>query len=229
VTLALSTGASVPLHPSSHEGLAGLAALVVDDNDTNLRILSEILASRGMTVVSASDAGAAQAAVDGSPHVFSLAVIDMHLGDTSGIELAAALRGHRCCASAAVLMLTSADHQRDARDVAAMGSARYAVKPVGHVALLDNVAKALGARTMPDILPAAPEVTPARAARHLYVLVAEDNIVNCKVVDNLLRRRGHEPIIVPNGRAAVDAVARERYDLILMDLQMPETCGSTRS
>jgi CheY-like chemotaxis protein len=225
VTLPLSAAATISPQPAAYDGLAGLAALVVDDNATNLRILSEMLTGWGMSVLSAGDAAAARTAVQDTAHVFSLAVIDMQLGDASGIELAVALREHPRCASAAVLILTSADHQRDARDVAALGNARYVVKPVAGAALLDNMVKVLGARVMPELLPAAPEVTPVRAARHLRVLVAEDNAVNCKVADNLLRRRGHEPIIVPNGRDAVDAVRRERYDLILMDLQMPDMDG----
>jgi PAS domain S-box-containing protein len=225
VTLPLSAAVTTATQPVPYDGLAGLAALVVDDNGTNLQIVSEILAGWGMLVVGAGDATAARAAVDETAHVFSLAVIDMQLGEASGLELASALRAHPRCASAAVLILTSADHQQDARDAAALGNARYLVKPVAGSALLDNVVKVLGARVMPEVLPAAPGVTPDRAARSLRVLVAEDNAVNCKVADHLLRRRGHEPIIVPNGREAVNAVQRDRYDLILMDLQMPEMGG----
>jgi two-component system sensor histidine kinase/response regulator len=135
------------------------------------------------------------------------------------------LRRHQRCASAAVLILASADHQRDARDVAALGNARYVVKPVGRAALLESIMSTLGARSVPSTLPAAPDITPGRAAQHLRVLVAEDNVVNVKVADNLLRRRGHSPFIVPNGREAVEAIARGHYDLVLMDLQMPEMDG----
>jgi two-component system, sensor histidine kinase and response regulator len=225
VTLPFSTAASVVPQSAPYESLAGLAALVVDDNATNLRILDETLSSCGMTVVTAADAETARAAVAAPGHVFSLAVIDQRLGETSGIDLAVALRHHPRCTSTALLILTSADHQRDARDVAALGNARYVVKPVGRDVLLESITAALGARKAPSTLPAAPDITPDRAARHLRVLVAEDNVINVKVAENLLRRRGHSPFIVPNGREAVEAVARERYDLILMDLQMPEMDG----
>jgi two-component system, sensor histidine kinase and response regulator len=225
LTLPFSNAASVAAQPAPYEGLAGLAALVVDDNATNLRILDEMLSSCGMTVVTATNAEEARAAVAAAGHVFSLAAIDMRLGESSGIELAAALRRHPRCHSAAVLILTSADHQRDARDVAALGNARYVVKPVGRDALFESITAALGERKVPGTMPAAPDITPDRAARHLRVLVAEDNVVNVKVAENLLRRRGHSPIIARNGREAVEAVARERYDLILMDLQMPEMDG----
>jgi two-component system, sensor histidine kinase and response regulator len=225
LTLPLSSDAAVAPQPAPYDSLSGLAALVVDDNETNLRILAEMLGSCGMTVVTAADAVAAQAAVAAAPHVFSLALLDMQLGQTSGIDLATALRRHQRCASAAVLILASADHQRDARDVAALGNARYVVKPVGRAALLESIMSTLGARSVPSTLPAAPDITPGRAAQHLRVLVAEDNVVNVKVADNLLRRRGHSPFIVPNGREAVEAIARGHYDLVLMDLQMPEMDG----
>jgi PAS domain S-box-containing protein len=225
LTLPMSSDAAVASRPAPFDGLSGLAALVVDDNETNVRILAEMLGSCGMTVVTATGGSAARAAVAASPHVFSLALLDMQLGDTDGIALASTLRSHPRCASAVVLILASADHQRDARDVAALGNARYVVKPVGRAALLESITSTLGARSVPSTLPAAPDITPGRAARHLRVLVAEDNVVNVKVADNLLRRRGHAPFIVSNGREAVEAIARERYDLVLMDLQMPEMDG----
>jgi len=71
----------------------------------------------------------------------------------------------------------------------------------------------------------APAVTPMRAARSLRVLVAEDNLVNQKLAQHLLERRGHTPVLVTNGRDAVDALRAGDFDLVLMDLQMPEMDG----
>src|SRR4029453_14913682 len=73
--------------------------------------------------------------------------------------------------------------------------------------------------------PAAPSITPTRAASRLRVLVAEDNPVNQKLAQHLLERRGHTPILVGNGREGVELTARDRFDLVLMDLQMPEMDG----
>jgi CheY-like chemotaxis protein len=205
--------------------LAGIAALVVDDNATNIRIVSEMLAQWGMQVVEALDAEAALRAAQEAPRAFGLIVADMHLPGMTGLDLAGSLRAHPRCASAPVVILTSSDRPDEPRKAAALADVSYVVKPVGHSMLLETVRQTLGARTGNDSQPAAPAVTPTRAARALRVLVAEDNTVNQRLTDHLLRRRGHTPTIVGNGRLAVEALARETFDLVLMDLQMPEMDG----
>ena len=113
----------------------------------------------------------------------------------------------------------------EARNAAAIPDVRWIVKPVGQAALLETIRAALGARSSRDAQPAAPSVTPTRAPRRLRVLVAEDNVVNRKLAEHLLLRRGHTPLMVTNGREATEALLREDVDLILMDLQMPEMDG----
>ena len=225
VTLPLSAKPVAPsLLPSMNE-LAGISALVVDDNATNVRILSGLLAHWGMRVTEASDRDSALNAVDAATQAFGLIVADMHLPGTNGLDLAAALRRSPRCSSAAVVILTSSDRSDDARRAATLAEARYVVKPVGQATLLETMRNALANRKARDQQPAAPAVTPVRAATALRVLVAEDNTVNQKLAEHLLTRRGHQPVIVGNGRAAVDALERERFDLVLMDLQMPEMDG----
>jgi CheY-like chemotaxis protein len=203
--------------------LLNLSTLVVDDNVTNRRILVELLASWGMKAVEAADHAEAvrEAAAASTP--FALALIDMHVPGSSGDEIVTALRNSRSCASAPMLLLTSADqpHGR-ASDTVIAG---YLVKPIGQHALLDAIRHAIGARMTPDQEPAAPAVTPMRAARRLRVLVAEDNPVNQKLAQHLLERRGHTPIVVTNGRDAVERLQADDFDLVLMDLQMPEMDG----
>src|SRR6185436_16845226 len=87
----------------------------------------------------------------------------------------------------------------------------FLVKPVGQHALLDAIRRVVGARMSEDQAPAAPAVTPMRAARRLRVLVAEDNAVNQKLAQHLLERRGHMPIVVNNGRQACDAILRDEF------------------
>ncbi len=207
------------------EELSGLSALVVDDNPTNLRIVSEILSHRGMQVVEAPDGATAVQAVDRAGSAFAFAVIDMEMPGTNGLDLTAALRRHPRCSSAPVIILTSADRSHEARSAAAIPDVRWVVKPVGQAALLETIRGALGARSARDAQPAAPSVTPHRAARKLRVLVAEDNVVNRKLAEHLLMRRGHTPVLVTNGREATEALLNEDVDLILMDLQMPEMDG----
>ena len=203
--------------------LLNMSTLVVDDNATNRRILVELLASWGMKAVEAADHAEAMRKADAASTPFALALVDMTVPGSSGNEIVAALRNSRSCASAAMLLLTSADHQHGrASDTPIAG---YLVKPIGQHALLDAIRRAIGARMTPDREPIAPAVTPMRAARRLRVLVAEDNPVNQKLAQLLLERRGHTPILVTNGRDAVERLRADDFDLVLMDLQMPEMDG----
>jgi CheY-like chemotaxis protein len=122
-------------------------------------------------------------------------------------------------------VLTSSDRSDEPRRAAALADVRYVVKPVGQTVLMETIQNALLSRSARDRQPAAPEVTPTRAARQLRVLVAEDNPVNQKLTDHLLKRRGHQATIVSNGLQAIEALEREHFDLVLMDLQMPEMDG----
>jgi two-component system, sensor histidine kinase and response regulator len=224
-TVTLPEGTKLGQSALPGEDLSGLSALVVDDNPTNLRIISEILRHRGMTVIEAYNGRDAIRAVDAAGSAVAIAVVDMDMPGTSGLDLTAALRRHPRSLSAPVVILTSADRSSEARSAAAIRDVSWVVKPVGETILLDTIRAALSARSSRDTQPAAPPVTPKRAARQLRVLVAEDNAVNRKLAEHLLQRRGHTPLIVTNGREAVDALLREEVDLVLMDLQMPEMDG----
>jgi len=218
---------SRPVAPSltPHAGeFAGLTALIVDDNVTSQRIASALLTSWGITVTTAGDGAAARACMRSAGKAFSLMLIDMHMPGENGLQLAAAVRKDERSA-APIVILTSSDHAEERLMGARLVDVRFVVKPVWEMVLLETVRTALGNRKTIDAQPAAPAVQPTRAARQLRVLVAEDNPVNQKLAAHLLRRRGHDPVLVGNGREAVDAVAAEAFDLVLMDLQMPEMDG----
>jgi signal transduction histidine kinase/CheY-like chemotaxis protein len=225
ITLPESARPVATRHLPGVDELSGLAALVVDDNPTNVRIISEILGLRGMQVVQATSGVSALAAVDAADSAFAIAILDMEMPGVNGVDLAATLRRHPRCASAPVVILTSADRSQEARSAAAIPDLRWLVKPVGQAALLEAIRTALSARSSRDTQTAAPAITPMRAAHRLRVLVAEDNAVNRTLADHLQQRRGHIPIMVTNGREATDTLLHERVDLVLMDLQMPEMDG----
>ncbi|MEQ1572646.1 MAG: response regulator [Vicinamibacterales bacterium] len=208
----------------NREELVGLAALVLDDNATNRRILTDVMTSWGMRVVTVADAHAALAAAAAAPAPFRIILLDDQLDGTSGYDVASALRNDPRHASTPILMLTSAGHSRDARADRANISG-YLIKPVGQAALLQTIRSAMGERKSDDWKPAAPAVIPIRAARALRVLVAEDNPVNRRLAQHLLERRGHTAHLVANGREALDALDGHDFDLVLMDLQMPELDG----
>jgi signal transduction histidine kinase/CheY-like chemotaxis protein len=224
LTLPRSARTNAPL-PQPLSGLAGVAALVVDDSDTNLAILSGMLQLEGMHVMTARNAADAQEVLRRADQGFALVVADLMLPNSNGLELATALRRDPRCAAAAVIILTSTDGSEVVRTANQLQDAHFLAKPVGQHALLRAVHDALGTRTTRDAQPAAPGVVPTAAARRLRVLVAEDNIVNQKLASQLLERRGHRAVIVGNGRQAIEALAAEPYDLVLMDLQMPVMDG----
>jgi signal transduction histidine kinase/CheY-like chemotaxis protein len=203
--------------------LVDLPALVIDDNATNRKILVELLSTWGMHAVAIGDAEEAARVVQSAPRPFSLALIDMNIAGTSGLHVAASLRQSATCAATPMLLLTSADQPQDSAHATVVNG--FLVKPVGQHALLEAIRAAIGSRGSRDQEPAAPAVTPMRAARRLRVLVAEDNPVNQKLAQHLLERRGHTPILVANGREACDTMLRDSFDLVLMDLQMPEMDG----
>jgi CheY-like chemotaxis protein len=225
LALPLSTRNVAPqLLPHAGE-LAGLTAVVVDDNETNLRIITGLLRSWGMTVVEGRTGDGARRAIESSSHAFSIAIIDMHMPTADGVDVANALRKHPQTAAAALVILTSSDRSDERRGAASLADIHFVVKPVAQSVLLETVRAALGRRTTADAQTAAPSITPTRAAQQLRVLVAEDNAVNRKLAEHLLRRRGHRPLMVTNGRDAVETLATEQIDLVLMDLQMPEMDG----
>ena len=223
VTLPVSRQIVAPQFLPQRDELVNLSALVVDDNATNRRILVELLSSWGMLAIASPNAADAARAAETAPQPFSIALIDMNLAGASGVETAAQLRQLKNCSATPMLLLTSADQPHDRANMPAVNG--FLVKPVGQQALLEAIRRIVGSRVSTDQEPAAPAVTPMRAARRLRVLVAEDNPVNQKLAQHLLERRGHTPIVVANGREACETTLNDRFDLVLMDLQMPEMDG----
>jgi CheY-like chemotaxis protein len=119
------------------------------------------------------------------------------------------------------MMLSSADLRADIPRCRELGIACYLIKPVSRAALRQAMLRALG--QAPAERPAETDVT--QSLRRLSILLAEDNAVNQKLAVALLAKRGHEITTVANGREAVEAVRRRRFDVVLMDVQMPEMDG----
>ena len=219
-----------PAGPSPHAGtLRDLRVLVVDDNRTNRIILEEMLRSWSMRPASVENAGAAlqalgDAAERGQP--FHLALTDALMPDTDGFELGRAIRQDARFATLKLIMLTSAD-MAQGRQKAALGRFdAYLTKPVKQSDLLDAIATAFGADGAAPSGSDRPRPPAARTrGRRLRVLVAEDNPTNQKLVVALLGERGHRVVKASTGREAMEQSAARPFDLILMDVQMPEMDG----
>jgi PAS domain S-box-containing protein len=213
--------------PAGRPALAGLRVLVVDDNATNRRILEEMLASWHMkpTVV-ADSASALETLRQASPtdHRFDAVISDGQMPDVDGFMLARQIRRDRRLQRTPIVMLTSAARPDDVARCRRIGIDAYLIKPVKHSDLLDTFVTLFGvARRKPQREGRAR----TRTRRSLRILVAEDNLVNRKLVTTLLQKRGHKITAVENGRAAVETIdaAPAGFDVALFDVQMPEMSG----
>ena len=214
--------------------LAGVPVLIVDDNATNLLVLQHTLANWGMRVTAQASAHAAlasaRAAADAGTPV-PLVITDAHMPEQDGFDLARQLRQDPRCAAPAIVMLTSASQPGDAERCRQLGLAAHLTKPVSSWELHQLLCAVLGhnaaeRRAAAPAAPAAESVGDGpRAASGRRILLAEDNPINQVVAVRILEKRGHRVTVAANGKEAVAAVGREAFDLVLMDVQMPEMDG----
>jgi CheY-like chemotaxis protein/nitrogen-specific signal transduction histidine kinase len=200
--------------------LKGRRLLVVDDNATNRRILALQVAKWGMAVQDTEDPQRVLQMLAGAP--FDLAILDMHMPGMDGAELAARIReaGHRL-----PLVLFSSLGRREASDDL---FAAALAKPLHQSQLFDTLVTLLGHEGAEKTAqPAAkPKIDASLAERHpLRILLAEDNVVNQKLALRLLQQMGYRADLAGNGIEAIESVERQTYDLVLMDVQMPEMDG----
>jgi PAS domain S-box-containing protein len=221
--LARETAAPAPPSRSADEPqIAGKRLLVVDDNATNREILRRLAESWGMLVdVVERPAEALTRIQRGDP--FDAAVLDMQMPDMDGLELAREIRRCRDERALPLLLLTSVGHLAEARG--ATEFAAQLTKPVKSSQLYDALVKLLADAAAPDSTPAGAGDGSRSAPVALRLLVAEDNAVNRQLALALLAKLGYEADVVENGREALDALERVAYDVVLMDVQMPELDG----
>ncbi len=207
--------------------------LVVDDNATNRRVLGGQLASCGVQAVCVGNAqDALQKLVDATfaDEPFEVALLDFHMPECDGEQLGKLIRSYNHLTHTRLVLLTSAGHRGDAQRFADLGFAGYLVKPITRRDLtaclslvMSNTAESWKERAQP--LVTRHQVRAVRVEGDRSILLAEDNPVNQKVARMVLEKLGLEVEVVNNGREAVDAWARGKYDLILMDCQMPRLDG----
>ena len=226
VGLAHDVDAVAPAPPAE---LAGLSALVVDDNFTNRRILEETLRLLGLKPCLAATGiealGLLQAG-NAPSQDFALLMIDLRMPGMDGFTLTERIRQLPHHRHTPVIMLSSTVRKGDTARCQELDIATCLVKPVVQSELLGAIRHALGHRPRTpeqahSVAPSMPAVTP----RSLRVLLAEDNIVNQKLASRLIEKRGHRVAVAGNGRAAVEILEREAFDLVLMDIQMPVMDG----
>jgi PAS domain S-box-containing protein len=202
--------------------------LVADGHTADREALAAQLQSSG-AVVSAVDNGPAalahlrEAAAQGSP--FQLAALDGTMPGMDGAALAAVIRADETLRALPLVMLTSAEQEDDPR-MKEIGFAAYLVKPVRQFDLLDCVVQVLNGDRPREALPIAARPVPASARRgNARILLVEDNLTNQEVAGGILRRLGWPVDVAGDGKQALQALATQAYDLVLMDVQMPEMDG----
>ena len=217
-----------PVTPTAE--IRGVHILVVDDNTTNREVLAAQLAAWGVRSEETRDGPSALLALARAMDVgdpFAAAILDMQMPGMDGATLARAIKADEALAPTRLVLMTSLGERGDARLMEEMGIAAFLVKPVRQSDLFDSLAAVLADAAVPR--PTRPIITrhAIREMRRgaLRILLAEDNVTNQQVALGILNRLGLRADAVANGAEAVRSLETVPYDLVLMDVQMPEMDG----
>ncbi len=215
-----------PLRPIGR-AVQGTRTLIVDDNQTNRLILDEMFRNWGMlpqSVSSVREAVTELAAAKQRNEPYELVVSDVHMPEEDGFMLAAHLRRDPRISGPVIMLLTSGDRPGDGAKCQRFNVAAYLRKPPKQSELFDAIVSSLGiTHSEPERTTQAP--VPVLELPALRVLLVEDSVVNQKLAIGILQRSGHQVAVANNGREAVEMLASERFDVVLMDVQMPEMDG----
>ena len=203
----------------------GLPVLIVDDNATSRRILAAMVLNDGMAPNLCTSAAEALSKLQ-TQRGFGLILIDCQMPESDGFALVSQIKGDAALAEIPIVMLTSPGRPQDSVRSRELQLPNV-TKPISQSQLKATIETALGRRSVAE----QPSVRASHAAAdleshsQLRILLAEDNVVNQKVASRMLEKHGHAVSIAPNGREALMAWERESFDLILMDVQMPDMDG----
>jgi signal transduction histidine kinase/DNA-binding response OmpR family regulator len=221
------TGTTVVDHDNLTEQFKALHALMVDDVPMNLEILGRQLSAVGMKAGGTEDGFEALAELERSWHrgkPYDILFLDQMMPGMTGIELARRIRANRHLTELKLVLVTSAGREA-MRDLNGLTLDYVLEKPVRQQDIMDCLLGIYSVRIDPVAVPLYRHETPAKDKPRLRVLLAEDNRINQQFAQALLEKAGHSVVIADNGVKAVDAVQRGDYDVVLMDIQMPEMDG----
>jgi two-component system, sensor histidine kinase and response regulator len=220
--------ASVPAFP-----LRGLPVLIVDDNATNRRILDEWLRGHEMEPASAGDGVTAMDAIwHGVAHgrPYPLVLLDGRMPDIDGLALAAKIRQRKELSATRIILMTSGDRPGDLARARQLQIAANLLKPIQQSELMETIVWVMGLEGDPERLPDSAAGTRAPAPERvtgvpLHILAAEDNEFNRDLLEHMLAGQGLSPTMVVDGRDALALLERELFDVLLLDIHMPELDG----
>jgi signal transduction histidine kinase/DNA-binding response OmpR family regulator len=210
------------------EALRGTRVLIVDDNSTNRLILEEMTRNWEMQPAAV---GSARAAIDalreareaGTP--VQLVLSDVNMPEVDGLTMTEWIRQDPKLADTTIIVLTSGAHPGDPKRCDELEIAAYLMKPVKQSELFDAIGMSLGAADRENERDEASEERRSSVLPPLRVLLAEDSLVNQRLAVGLLEKHGHSVVVAVNGKDAIAALAAQDFDVVLMDVEMPEMDG----
>jgi len=226
--LAIQSAPSPRPAPLPPEELLNLPVLIVDDNFTNRRVLQGMLNRWGMRPTAVEGGRTALQALEiakSTGRSFPLILLDGQMPEMDGFTLAEIIQKDPELVGAAIMMLTSAGHAGDAARCRELGISAYLVKPVRQGELLESIRQVLQKTPKPESVPLVTRHTLRETQNRARILLAEDNAVNQTLAVRLLEKRGYTVVVAGDGKAAITALEKESFDLVLMDIQMPGMDG----
>jgi signal transduction histidine kinase/DNA-binding response OmpR family regulator len=221
----------VPLIPTATDNLSDVRVLVVDDSPSTRMVLTEVLTRWGMRPTSVENGELALQEVENARNLaspYAVILLDSNLPEMDGFQTTVKLRNHPQFASQVIMMLGSAAPQQDAERCLAIEVSHYLVKPVKLRNLLGILCTVTGSLVTGPAAPAPDQNQLENVpAPPLNLLLVEDNQVNQQLAIRLLQKMGHTVTLANHGKEALEALEKGHFDLVLMDVQMPEMDGFT--
>jgi CheY-like chemotaxis protein len=224
--LALSKPAEIPRIESV--GVSETRVLIVDDNATNRLILEEMTRNWGMQPTAVGSAREAISVL----HQFQkagarvpLVLSDVNMPEVDGLTLTEWIRQEPDLADTTIIVLTSGTHPDDMKRCDELKVAAYLMKPVKQSELLSAIEMSLGVAVRQDERVEAFPGEPQESLPPMHVLLAEDSLVNQKLAIGIMEKYGHSVMVANNGKEAIAALASHKFDVVLMDVEMPEMDG----
>ncbi|MDO8142444.1 MAG: response regulator, partial [Candidatus Brocadiales bacterium] len=216
--------------------IMGMRVIIIDDNATNRLIMKNMLSGWGAIITEAEDGVRGLAEIRNAIHAkdpYKLMLLDCRMPGMDGFGVADQIKNELGDIGMTIMMLTSDNRTGDMARCLDLGITGYVVKPVKRASLRDSIANIMSSKkgasknvtVVEGDVSAAVQPQPLEIHRPLHILLAEDNEINQRLAVRMLKKRGHTVVVAGNGRNALEALEREKFDLVLTDVQMPEMDG----
>ncbi len=205
-----------------------LRVLIVDDNLTNRQVLREIVSAWGFLPSEAADGSSALKELERAKekdNPYQLILLDKIMPDLDGFEVTEKIRQTKEYSNIPVILLSSSEEKGDRKRAKELGISNVLLKPIKRSKLYDSFIKALMSQRRKDETQEGPKAESRLKGKSLKILLAEDNLVNQKLAKKLLEKQGWQVTVANNGVEATEWVGKDGFDLVLMDVQMPEMDG----